>query len=229
MDTIAISIVVAIAVVAIAYYYFRTHENGMSDTTSIKKTIQDGKRPFKSTIALPRSKEQTEGMTFSYTCWVKIDDFSYRYGQQKVIFTKGPEDLSSMCPALLIDGTTNSLLVKLDTFGGTEVIPISNVPAKKWLHIAIAVDQDSVDVYVNGILYMHHTLTQLPKQNNSVVTTGVAGGFDGKLSNLDYYPYFMGPDAVKSAMSSTPQPDPSDVGVGVLPPYFDMSWWVSKR
>lgn len=227
MDTIAISILVAVVVVVAAYFYFKTVPSG--SPTVIKGTIEDGRTTFKSRTALPYSNNQKEGLTFSYTAWIKIDDFAYRYGQQKVIFTKGPEDLSSMCPALLIDGNTNSLLLKMDTFGGTEVIPISNIPAKKWIHFAVAVDQDSVDIYINGTLYIHKTLSQLPKQNQSVVTTGVAGGFAGKIANLEYYPYFLTPDTVKTAMASTPQPSPEDQGVGIMPPYFDISWWTSRR
>lgn len=227
MDVIAISVLVAVVAVVAAYYYFSSVPSGQSSV--IQGSIRDGRSTYKSETALPYSINQKEGMTFSYTAWIKVDDFAYRYGEQKVIFTKGPEDLSSMCPALLIDGTTNSLLVKIDTFGGTEVIPISNIPAKKWIHFALAVDQDSVDIYINGTLYIHKTLTQVPKQNQSVVTTGVAGGFAGKIANLEYYPYFLTPDTVKTAMANTPQPSPEDVGVGVLPPYFDISWWTSRK
>ena len=224
-----ISVVVAVAVAAAAFFYFRYKGETVGSSTTIKGTIEDGRRTFKSSVALPRSLNQEEGAVFSYTCWIKIDDFAYRYGQQKVIFTKGPEDLSQMCPALLLDANTNSLLVKIDTFGATETIPISNIPAKKWLHFGLAVDQDSVDVYINGTLYTHHTLMQLPKQNSYTVTTGVAGGFDGKISNLEYYSYFMTPGDIQRAMKSTPQPDPADAVGGPLPPYFDISWWSGRK
>ena len=225
METV-ISIVVAAAVVAFAYWYFSTANT--SSYTTIQSTIEDGKKSFESKQALPRSLDQKEGLAFSYTCWIKIDDFAYRYGQQKVVFTKGSPDLKTMCPALLVDGNTNSLLVKLDTFGGTETIPISNIPAKKWLHVAICVDQEAANIYINGTLYMHHSLTQIPKQNNSTVSTGVAGGFEGKLSNLQYYSYLLSPTEVKTAMASTPQPNPSDIG-GPLPPYFDITWWTGRK
>ena len=69
---------------------------------------------------------------------------------------------------------------------------------------------------------------QLPKQNNMPVHTSVAGGFDGKIANLEYYSYFLDPSGVKAAMASTPQPDPADVD-GPLPPYFDMTWWTGRR
>jgi hypothetical protein len=224
--TIVISILVAGLIVAGAYWYFSQPATG--STSIIQSTIQDGKKPIQSKHPLPRSLDQKEGLTFSYTCWLKIDDFAYRYGESKVVFVKGSEDLKTVCPALLIDGNTNSLLVKLDTFGAQETISIPNIPAKKWMHVAISVDQDSVDVYINGTLYTHHSIAQVPKQNNMPVHTSVAGGFDGKIANLEYYNYFMTPADVQKAMASTPQPDPNDIG-GPMPPYFDISWWTGRR
>ena len=147
-------VLVSIVVVAIVWYIAK---NMPMNSVNIQKHIEDGRRTFNSRVALPQSFNQKEGMTLSYTCWVRIDDFAYRYGEQRVIFTKGPTDLSSSCPALLIDGNTNSMLVKVDTFGATEIIPISNIPAKKWMHVGIVIDQDSVDVYINGIIHTHHT------------------------------------------------------------------------
>uniref|UniRef100_A0A6C0JS19 Lectin/glucanase superfamily protein n=1 Tax=viral metagenome TaxID=1070528 RepID=A0A6C0JS19_9ZZZZ len=225
LSTILISILVSVAVLVTAYWYF-SREAVLSTATVIQPSTEDGKKAYTSNKALPRSKDQHEGLTFSYTCWVKIDDFSYRYGEPKVIFTKGSPDLKTMCPALLVDGNTNSLLVKVDTFGGTETIPISNIPAKKWIHVAIAVEQDAVNVYINGNLYIHHSITQVPKQNNSTVSTGVGGGFDGKLANLEYYGYLLTPDAVKSSMANPPS---GQQAVEVLPPYFDISWWTGRR
>jgi hypothetical protein len=228
VSTILVATVVALAVIGGAYWYF----SGLSSTptayTTIQANAEDGRTSYRSDKALPRSFDQKEGLTFSYSCWVRIDDFAYRYGQPKVIFTKGSEDLKTMCPALLVDGNTNSLLVKVDTYGGTETIPVSNIPAKKWMHVAIAVDQDSIDVYINGNLYMHHSITQMPKQNNSTVSIGPAGGFDGKIADLQYYSYFLTPDAVKASMASPPSPDTKEVA-NVLPPYFDMTWWTGRR
>lgn len=220
--TILLSFLVAGILIAAVVYYFK----GTPSSTNIQSTAVDGKKTVKSKQNLPRSFDQKEGIAFSFTCWVKIDDFAYRYGQPKVIFNKGTDDLATMCPALLIDANTNSLLVKVDTFGTTEIIPIPNIPAKKWLHVAIAIDQDAVNVYINGILYTHHSLSQLPRQNNSVVTTGIGGGFDGQISNLEYYSYLLTPDNVQMAMTNKPTFDSTDSGP--LPPYFDMTWWTGR-
>ena len=195
--------------------------------TVIQSTILDGKSTFDSNVALPVSLNQDQGITFSYSCWVRIDNFAYRPGVQKVIFTKGPTDLSSSCPSLLIDGNSNTLLVKLDTYGATEIVPISNIPAKKWIHVAIVVEQKSVDIYINGILHTHHSIVQLPRQNSGTVHTGVNGGFEGKLSNLIYYNYFLNPSDIPDLMKNPPQADPSD-STAPMPPYFDISWWIGR-
>jgi len=221
MDSIAISILVAIIVVMAVFYYFSRNPESAATSTTIKGPSIDGKQTFDSMIALPKSVNEREGLTFAYTCWIKINDFAYRYGAQKVVFTKGPSDLSSMCPALFIDANTNSLIVKLDTFGATEIIPIPNIPAKKWLHFAVVVEQNSVDIYINGTLHTHHTLTQLPRQNGDAVHTGVAGGFDGSISSLTYHNNFLSGPQIQSIMRSGPLPGEVDV----LPPYFDISWW----
>ena len=195
--------------------------------TVIQSTIVDGKSGIDSNISLPESFNQDKGITFAYSCWVRIDSFAYRPGVQKVIFTKGPPDLSSSCPSLLIDGNSNTLLVKLDTYGSPEVVPILNIPAKKWLHVTIVVEQKAVDVYINGVLHTHHSIIQMPLQNNGTVHTGVNGGFEGKLANLIYYNYFLNPTDIPALMKNPPQADPAD-GAAPMPPYFDVSWWIGR-
>lgn len=228
MSGALIAVLAAVAVVAVVYLYFRAKGSSVQ-SGSIISTSADATKPLTSTTALPPSYDQDKGLTFSYTSWILVDDFSYRMGQQKVVFTKGPTDLSSMCPGVFLDGNTNSILVKIDTFGAQEVIPISNIPAKKWLHFAVVVDQDSVDVYVNGILHTHHTLAQLPRQNTSPVNVGVAGGFQGKIANLNYYNYFMTPEQVLASVGTPPQANPDHAQEPATPPYFDITWWTGRK
>lgn len=225
MDGYTIVLIIVLALVAIFVMQYIFNSPTPPPSNYIQSSTLDGKKSVTSNQVLPESYDQKQGITFSYTCWVMVEDFAYRVGQQKVIFTKGPENLSSACPALLLDANTNSLLVKIDTFGSSETIPIGNIPAKKWIHFGLAVDQDSVDVYINGILHTHHTLTQMPRQNNDTVRMNVGGGFDGKLALLEYYPFFMGPDDIKNSMATSPTEKKE---VTPLPPYFDMSWWTKS-
>jgi hypothetical protein len=193
--------------------------------TVIQGSIVDGKSGVDSNVQLPASLNQDKGLTFAYSCWVRIDNFAYQPGKQKVIFTKGPADLSLSCPALLIDGNTNSFLVKLDTFGATEIVAIPNIPAKKWMHVVLVVDQKAMDIYINGILHTHHSIAQLPRQNSGTVHTGVDSGFEGKLAGLTYYNYFLKPTDIPALMGTKPQ---NDSDLGPLPPYFDIGWWIGR-
>lgn len=156
---------------------------------------------------------------FSYTSWIRIDSFPY--GKQQVIFVKGTSDLEESCPALLIDGNTNTLLVKLDTFTSQETIPIVNVPAKKWLHIGITVDEDDLKVYVNGIEYSHK-LIHIPKTNSGQLISSPNKGFSGKISKLQFYSKVLSSSEMIGQSKDYPELDEKDQ---VFPPYFSTAWF----
>jgi len=229
MDTgsLLTGLIVSVAIVVGAYFYFKN--TGASSTQApLVTSAVDGRKEINTQTILPHSFDDQKGITFSYSCWLRFDDFSYRYGKEKVIFVKGSPDLSVVCPGLFLDGNTNTLITKLDTFGAQEVIPIPNIPAKKWLHYALVVDQDSVDIYINGTLRTHQTIVQLPRQNSGMVHVGVGGGFDGKIADLQYYNYFLTAQQVQSIMGSPPSPSQDDTTSTPTPPYFDISWWIGR-
>lgn len=228
--SLGIGLIVSIAIVIGAYYYFQSQSNGSTQSQLVKNSV-DGRKEINTSVLLPESLNDEKGLTFSYTCWLRFDDFSYRYGQEKVIFVKGSPDLSVMCPGVFLDANTNSIITKLDTFGAQEAIPIPNIPAKKWLHYALVVDQDSIDIYINGTLRIHQSLTHLPRQNSGMVHVGVGGGFDGKIADLQYYNYFLTAQQVQSIMGTSPDPPApahEDTTDAPVPPYFDITWWMNK-
>lgn len=176
----------------------------------------DVKQSF--TSLLPRSYNEKEGLTYSYTAWILIKDFTRGYGERRRIFSK--ED----SPGVYIDSTSNSLIVAIDTYGSTETILIPNVPALKWIHFAMVVDQHSVDIYINGILKKHHTLGQLPQLNDSAVTVGST--WDGVLSRLTYYNRSLNYIEIKEMLK---EPVPNDLDRRPAPPnYFDITWYIGR-
>ena len=176
----------------------------------------DVKQSF--TSLLPRSYNEKEGLTYSYTAWILIKDFTRGYGERRRIFSK--ED----SPGVYIDSTSNSLIAAIDTYGSTETILIPNVPALKWIHFAMVVDQHSVDIYINGILKKHHTLGQLPQLNDSAVTVGST--WDGVLSRLTYYNRSLNYIEIKEMIK---EPVPNDLDRRPAPPnYFDITWYIGR-
>ena len=168
--------------------------------------------------ALPKSLNQPQGLTYSYSAWILVKDFTVGYGTKRRIFSK--ED----APGVYLDSTSNALLVAVKTFNTTETILIPNISAMKWIHFAMVVDQQAVDIYINGILRQHHTLGQLPQQNDAVVTAGP--GWDGVLARLYYYPRSITHIEVKKLVKETPPDDLERKSSG--PQYFDMTWYIGR-
>jgi hypothetical protein len=169
-------------------------------------------------VQLPRSFNEAEGLTYSYTTWLLIKDFTRGYGERRRIFSK--ED----SPGLYIDSTSNSLLVAVDTYGTTETILIPNIPAMKWIHFAMVVDQHSVDIYINGILRKHHTLGQLPQLNNTALAIGST--WDGVIARLTYYARSLNHVEIKKMIQ---EPIPNDLDRRpAAPNYFDISWYIGR-
>ena len=169
-------------------------------------------------LALPLSFNQTEGIVYSYSGWLLVRDFTIGYGNRRTILSKDDS------PGLYIDSTSNSLVVAIKTYGTTETILIPDMPAQKWIHFAIVVNQQAVDIYINGMLRQHHTLGQLPDQNEKPIVMGP--GWDGVLGRVTYYARSLTSEEVKKQASEAP---PSDLYTKPSSPqYFDISWYIGR-
>jgi hypothetical protein len=92
MDYI-VPVIVTVVVLFACYLIFRT----WTTDYVIVDTIKDGKTNDIYQNKLPVSVNRPAGIEFSYTGWLRIDDFAYRIGVQKVIFVKGSADLNTAC------------------------------------------------------------------------------------------------------------------------------------
>ena len=223
MDTFTIfAIVVTLVLIGLILWgiFGKSTVNDPTLVSLVEGSIS-GKTGRTYTTPLPRSFNQSEGATFTYTGWLLMNDFTMNYGQKRTIFSKNDS------PGLYLDSTSNSLLVVIDTYGSKESILISNIPARKWIHFGIVVDQDSVDIYINGVIRQHHMLAQLPKQNDSPITIGSDSvGFDGALSGLMYYTRSLSASDMDELSKTVPKDDLHVSPAG--PQYFDMTWYTGR-
>jgi len=62
---------------------------------------------------------------------------------------------------------------------------------KKWFHIILRMQNNVMNVYINGVVTQQVTFVDVPKQNYQDVfvcqNNGVSTGFSGNLSDLRYY------------------------------------------
>ena len=204
MDILIVSLIVLLFFAGVWYFFGQGIYN-----TNIISQVQAG--------TVETTMQEQQKTEVSYTGWIIIDDFN-PYGKEKVIFVKGSEDTTLACPALVIDAHTNSLLVKVDTFGNQEIIPISNIPTKKWLHFAIVLNEHYLKVYINGIEHTSKYLTMLPKSNTAQVLVSPKGGFSGRITKFNTYSKSLEYDEITKLSKDVPSTG------DVVPPYFDISW-----
>jgi hypothetical protein len=206
-----------ILVGALLYYIFSSSKS--TDSVTVIPDLQSGfYSTTRSTSSMLPSFNQPQGRVYSYTGWLIIKDFTQGYGTKRKIFSQGD------APGVYLDSTSNSLMVSVKTYGTTETILIPNIPAMKWIHLGLVVDQQSVDVYINGTLKQHHTLTQLPDLTEDSLTTGP--GWDGYIGRLVYYRRALSYAEVSEAASKPPPPLPED-SIGKNS-YFDITWYIGR-
>ena len=129
---------------------------------------------------------------------------------------------------------TSSLLIVMDTVDPlvpTQQLLVDEVPINKWFHLAIRMENTVMDAYVNGTIAARAQFTAVPKQNYNDVNVCQNGGFDGHLSNLQYFSSALSAFSINNLVRTGP--DTTMVGAsaaisGASPYYIADSWFYSK-
>jgi len=159
-----------------------------------------------------RSDNASDGIEFTWSVWINIDNLQYLAGQYKHIFYKGNNDLANNglnfpnnAPGLYIAPDTNELVVMMNTYSViNEEIIIPNIPLNKWVNVIIRCHNTTLDVYINGTITRSIQLSGVPKQNYGDVYVGMNGGFQGNISNLWYYNYALGAGEIQNISTKGP-------------------------
>lgn len=134
------------------------------------------------------------GLEYSYSFWIYVSDYTYKYGQWKSILSKGrPNSVAGISPEISLYPNTNALHIRQSTTLEIEGADVQNIPLKKWNHIVVILNNRSLDVYINGFLERSVVLKGIPILNNAPLAVcrpnedQGAPGFYGQISRLQYY------------------------------------------
>ena len=178
--------------------------DGMVDAKQLIIIPQDPEA--EGSVTINRSVNADEGIEFTWSVWIYIDDLTYNSGKYRCVFYKGndfaknPNNQDSQglnfpnnAPGLYITPNTNSLVIMMNTFNViNEEIIVDDIPLNKWVNVIIRCQNNTLDVYINGTIVKSHNLHGVPKQNYGDVFVAANGGFSGYISNLWYYDYALG-------------------------------------
>ena len=193
-----------------------------------------------------RSINEDQGMEFTWSCWIWMEDTEYSdKTTSKVIFTKGKgisdennEKIKMMSsPGLFANPTNNEIeIVMAKHFDSNmvgksyESIKIDNIPMQKWVNVVIRIQNNTVDVYINGTLTERKELDYVPKQNYGNIYVGdVMNGMHGYISSLRYFNYAIGEGQIQDMIYRGPNLTMEGEGYNeTMPPYLSMKWYFNK-
>ena len=177
--------------------------DGMVDSKQLIVIPQDPSS--EGSVTIYRSANANEGIEFTWSVWIFIDDLTYNTGRYRCVFYKGNDytknpnadsqglNFPNNAPGLYLAPNTNDLVIMMNTFNViNEEITVTDVPLNKWVNVIIRCENNTLDVYINGTIIKSHHLHGVPKQNYGDVYISPNGGFSGYTSNLWYYNYALG-------------------------------------
>jgi hypothetical protein len=180
--------------------------DGMVDAKQLIVIPQDPES--EGSVTISRSVNANEGIEFTWSVWLFIDDLTYNSGSYRCVFYKGNDyaknpnaleqeaqglNFPNNAPGLYIAPNTNQLVIMMNTFNViNEEITVDDIPINKWVNVIIRCQNNTLDVYINGTIIKSHHLHGVPKQNYGDVYVAPNGGFSGYISNLWYYNYALG-------------------------------------
>lgn len=230
--------------------------HGMIDSKKQHTISQDPK--INGSIPVMRSVDQRDGLEFTWSVWIYLDDVNYFQNRYKHVFHKGNDRVGSdglispnNAPGLYIspvDEEKNmmNLLVRMNIFtdqsnennltkltGEPNIyddIVIEDLPINKWVNIIIRCDTENVlDVYINGTLVKRHKLSGVARQNYDNVYVSMNGGFSGFTSDLHYFNYAIGTFKIDQIVMAGPNMKMEDANLkDSMPKYLSTRWFFSE-
>jgi len=158
----------------------------------------------------------TTGMTHTFSTWIYVKDWNYKFGQYKNILWKGNPSTTSTAtstgnihsPSLWLSPLTNSLKVVTSTSAssGVESCDIQNIPLMTWVNIVYVLNNRTVDIYINGQLERSCALQGIPNITSDPVyiTSGSPAGYYGKIGKTQYFTTALLPNEVANIYQQGP-------------------------
>lgn len=170
----------------------------------------------KKTYIIPNLPTPLDGKLFSYSLWINISDYVNKFGHFKNILSRSNEqsDINttinpgdnteiSQSPGIYLDASATNLLVYTDIVSNDSgfkhdtpcIVP--NIPLNKWIHIIYVLNQNSVDLYINGKLERSCVINGIPyiKSMNKLYICKDSG-FNGKIAQIQYFTKALSPNDV---------------------------------
>jgi hypothetical protein len=218
------------------YLFGPKTSNSTELISATQKADIDASKPI--TITTQNLPAIYEGGEFTISSWLYINNWSYRSGFNKQIISIGGPNfdtiriyLGGVKPTIhvrlqthdksslnmpqvdnLEKSTLNSTFNILQTgsglLDGTPICDLPEVELQRWVHLSVAVNGRTVDVYLDGKLARSCVLPDFYRVDSGGYTATLLayGGFGGQISTTTIYDSALNPEAVYRNYMAGPEP-----------------------
>ena len=190
---ILLGVIVVIILYLIYVYVFK---DGTSSTL-----YSGGNAKNAVTIKATKLPGNKASVDFTFSIWIYVNSWQYRYGYQKVIYRRVNAGQTTVSPEVSLGAATNDLSITMSIFdsGKGGIVPgkswtVNNIPIQKWCNIVISTNNRAVDTYIDGKLVNTNVLKGVPMTNKSYSAFLCPdGGFAGEISKFKYFARTISP------------------------------------
>jgi hypothetical protein len=199
----SITDMVAAAAVALVVYLLYIYLFGGSSTASSPSAVHDA-RSFQ--VVKASSLPTNVSTNYAYSIWFYIDDWSYRFKQDKTLFER-KGSAGGPAPRVYLSGIENNVNVDLGVWEAkvpaTSTCTVDNVPLQAWTNLIISINGRALDVYINGKLVRTCLLDGVPRAAPAAgVDITPDGGFSGYTSGFQYFSTPLSPQQAYNIYAS---------------------------
>jgi hypothetical protein len=240
---IAIITLMFIITIYVIMYIWKTYKSTSLKTvtmvsTPVQLTESGGFKNLSKEVTLP---EMYNGNEFSYSFWVYVNSSTGNniHGDKHVLSRMtNTEDISTANPMFFIDSDSNKLYAYVSYSSSNENVLVNNLPDMKtealvidylpihrWLNIVLVVDNNYIQLFMDGELRQVKdfssngiTANKVPRPTQGNI---VAGGndtlisFDGFISKVQCFNYALTLDHAKIVYKTGPLPKSLLAAIGV--------------
>jgi len=151
--------------------------------------------------------------SYSINFWIYIDDFNYRYNEEKYILLRGKGSAVNgrflECnPGIYLASNINDLIIDIRTVDSNEPtkLEINNIPLQRWTNIHISYYSRLLDVYIDGKLTNSALLPNNPEIFNAIsVFMTPNKGFGGFVSKVTWANGTLSPQEINAKYAAGPK------------------------
>jgi hypothetical protein len=201
-----------------------------------------------SSIPILRSNNEKNGIEFTWGVWLNITTINTTQNTYQHIFNKGNNVYDGTGVATINNGPGMYLTLRnetnpvirvvmntVSTSNAIQTIDINNIPLRKWFHIILRMQNNIMNVYINGVVTQQVKFTDVPKQNYEDVfvcqKNGISTGFSGNLSDLRYHGHALNIFEITNIVSKGPNLTTSSLNSSTAvygSSYLSSQWYTNK-